>query len=181
MPIIFEDESKKDVSTNRVIVPREVSKNIKNTLAAVGDSDSVHRSKGYKRAKTLISPDDYNKRSLDKNTTDDGRKMVTFGNLKRIAHDMRHMPQNKDNLQYILQGGDTTRNWVEDKLGDIRGKVSSVGKVNPVPPASPRGVNQVKQVKPVKMTTEGKKRVFITEKQIIRYLEKKKKEYGNNN
>lgn len=174
MPIIFEDESKKDVTSNKVIVPKEVSNNIKKTLAAAGDSDIVHKSKGYKRAKTLISPDDYNKRSKDKNTTDDGRKMVTFGNLKRIAHDMKHMSQNKDNLQYILQGGDMTRNWVNDKLGDIRGKVSSVNKVNPVPPASPKVQNQVKVVKPVKMVGESKKKVYITEKQIIRYLEKNK-------
>ena len=181
MPIIFEDESKKDVTANRVIVPKEISNNIKATLAAAGDSDVVHKSKGYKRAKTLISPDDYNKRSKDKNTTDDGRKMVTFGNLKRIAHDMKHMPQTKDNLQYILQGGDMTRNWVNDKLGDIRGKVSNVGKVNPVPPASPKVAQNVKPVKPVKMVGESKKRVYITEKQIIRYLEKNKKTYGNNN
>lgn len=148
MPIILEDESGK-LSGRRVIVPKEVSDAIQKQLNLYGNK--VKASKGYKRAKTLTS-DEYNNRSRNGvSSTEDGRKIVSFSDLKRIDHEMRHMSQNPNNLQYAIQGGDVTRNWVDSELGRLRGSVKDVGEVKPVPKLEKNKIIPNKPNKPQKL------------------------------
>lgn len=172
MPIIFVNEAESDkLSGKKVAVPKEVSANIKNALNVVDGIKAAHKSKGYKRAKTLVSSDDYNKRSTDKNTTEDGRKIISFSDLKRIANDMSHMPQSKDNLQYVIQGGDETRNWVNKELAQMRSSVGAVRGVKPVSVPSMRKNAEIKPVPTVKKVGEGKKTVYVTEENLLKLKE----------
>ena len=132
------------------------------------------KSDGWKRLNSLTG--DYNRRSDKPNMTADGRKIVSFSDLKRIDHDMRHMDQSKNNLEYQMLGDDT-KQWVHDQLGKIRSANKQVDQVKPVP----------KLEKPKVTTTDtdrvkignanftmfegGKKRVIIPESKLIKLVE----------
>lgn len=127
MPIILEDEGK-ILNKKQVIVPDKLVDKLianKNLFSKYKDT------KGFKRVSAIVD-DDYNKRSnkKDKIHTDD--KTVSFSDLKRIDHDMKHMSPNPHNLEYVLQGGEDMKNWSHDTLRKMR---TAVKKVDAVPPA----------------------------------------------
>lgn len=131
MPIILSEEETGKLGGRRIVVPREVSDAIQKQLNTYGKD--IKTTKGYKRAKSLTS-DDYNNRSKNnKTTTKNGERIISFSDLKKIDHEMRHMNQNPNNLQYVIQGGDKTRNWAASELDRLRGSVKQVEKVKPVP------------------------------------------------
>ena len=163
-----EDESGK-LGGKRAIVPKEVSDEINAQLSKFGNIPAVHKLKGYKRAKTLTTPG-YNDRAVvGKDVTSDGRKIVSFGDLKRISHDLSKIPNNDENLAYLIQGGDTTRNWAKETADRIRNSEKSlVPKVKPVPSPSNLGVKQVKPVpKPGGVNEMRKnKTIIVSNKQM---------------
>ena len=153
-----EDESAK-LSGKRAIVPKEVSDEINLQLNKLGNIKAVRRLKGYKRAKTLTTPG-YNDRAVvGKDVTSDGRKIVSFGDLKRISHDIASTPNNDQNLSYLIQGGDTTRNWAKDAAARIRNaEKGAVPKVPQVSQSKKLGVPQVKPVPKPNGTNESKRK-----------------------
>ena len=90
---ITEDENIK-LKGKKVIVPKNVGTKIKSVLNKTEKIPNIAKSKGYKRAMTLSSPDDYNKRKDDVNSTKDGSKIISFGDLKKISQRMNEIPTN---------------------------------------------------------------------------------------
>lgn len=85
-------------------VPNDVLEKINSVLSKVTDH-SLH---GVQRAKTLCS-----------------EKKVTYGQLKRIIHDMKTIDKDKDSLRYELYGGDLMEKWANTFLNGERQLVRS--------------------------------------------------------
>lgn len=94
-------------------------------------------SKGYKRLNSLINSN-YNKR----NNLKTDKRYISYSDLKRINHDFDNMPNNKDNIEYVLNGGDKMNQWVkqilqtsrdsvEDELKKIKTDTLRRNKINP--------------------------------------------------
>ncbi len=85
-------------------VPNDILEKINSVLSSVND-DSSH---GVQRAKTLCS-----------------EKKVTYGQLKRIIHDIKTIDKEKDKLRYELYGGELMEKWAKQFLDGQRGLVKS--------------------------------------------------------
>ncbi len=85
-------------------VPNDILEKISSILSNVTD-ESVH---GVQRAKTLCS-----------------EKKVTYGQLKRIIHDMSTIDKENDKLRYELYGGELMEKWASTFLNGERGVVKS--------------------------------------------------------
>lgn len=129
MPLILNEEEGKLLGKKQVIVPKKLVNKLKQNKDLFG---KYKKTKGFKRVSAIVD-DDYNKRSnrKDKIHTDD--KTISFGDLKRIDHDMRHTNPNPHNLEYVLPGGDEMKNWAHDTLRKLRTSVKKVQSVPPVP------------------------------------------------
>lgn len=167
MPLIFEDESKK-LGKKQVIVPDKLVNKIKSNLNVFGQYKGT---KGFKRANSIVD-DDYNKRSNKKDKIHNGAKTISFSDLKRINHDLKHNNQNPNDLENILLGasdkfGDKSinmRTWAKDTLRKLRTSVKQVDAVPPVPklekePSKPEDVQ-----KDIKM---GNATIRLTENQLL--------------
>lgn len=140
---LTEDENIK-LKGKKVIVPKNVGAKIKSVLNKTEKIPNIAKSKGYKRAMTLSSPDNYNKRKDDVNSTKDGSKIISFGDLKKISQRMNEIPTN--DTEYNLLGGNTTKSWANQTLSLIRNSVKNVNGVPQVP--KPSQVAKTKTVKP---------------------------------
>jgi hypothetical protein len=85
-------------------IPEEVIQKINQTLASAPGND-VH---GIKRAKTLCS-----------------ERKVTYGQLKRIIHDIKTLDKNAEQARYNLYGGELMEKWSEQHLKGERDLVSN--------------------------------------------------------
>ncbi len=85
-------------------VPNDVLEKINSVLSSVTD-ESTH---GVQRAKKLCS-----------------EKKVTYGQLKRIIHDIKTIDKENDNLRYELYGGELMEKWASTFLNGQRGLVKS--------------------------------------------------------
>ena len=85
-------------------VPNDVLEKITSALSSVSD-ESTH---GVQRAKRLCS-----------------EKKVTYGQLKRIIHDIKTIDKENDNLRYELYGGELMEKWANTFLDGQRGLVKS--------------------------------------------------------
>lgn len=94
----------KDLKDNVYSVPNDILEKISSTLSSVSD-DSIH---GVQRAKTLCS-----------------EKKVTYGQLKRIIHDMKTIDKENDKLRYELYGGELMEKWANKFLNGERAIVRS--------------------------------------------------------
>ena len=83
---------------------QDVIEKIKSVLSSVND-DSSH---GVKRAKQLCA-----------------EKKVTYGQLKRIIHDMKMIDKDNDSLRYNLYGGELMEKWANTFLNGERQLVRS--------------------------------------------------------
>jgi hypothetical protein len=160
MPLILNEEEGKKLGKKQVIVPKKLVNKLKNNLNLFG---KYKKTDGFKRASSIVD-DDYNKRSnkKDKIHTDD--KTISFSDLKRIDHDMRHINQNPHNLEYILQGGEDMKNWSHDTLRKLRTSVKKVDGVPPVPKLETKPTKPEDVQKSVKM---GNATVRLTEEQLL--------------
>lgn len=143
MPLILSEEEGKLLGKKQVIVPKKLVNKLKHNKDLFG---KYKKTKGFKRVSAIVD-DDYNKRSdkKDKIHTDD--KTISFSDLKRIDHDMRHTNPNPHNLEYIIPGGDDMKTWAHDTLRKLRTSVKKVQTVPPVQklekePAKPKDVNK---------------------------------------
>ena len=170
---LTEDEGKK-LNKNQIKIPDNIVKLLKIAKGAYGQ---YKKSDGYKRLNSMLD-DDYNKRSNKKDRIHNGDKTVSFSNLKRIDHDIRHMPQTKNNLEYNMLGGDETRNWVHDALNRQRTAVKQNKKVPQVPKLEKQNASKPDVRKPIKVgsvkasVNEDKdKTIFISESQMQKLYE----------
>ncbi len=85
-------------------IPEEVIQKINQTLASAPGND-VH---GIKRAKTLCS-----------------ERKVTYGQLKRIIHDIKTLDKNAEQARYNLYGGELMEKWANTFLDGERQLVRS--------------------------------------------------------
>lgn len=85
-------------------VPNDILEKINSVLSKVSD-ESVH---GVQRAKRLCS-----------------EKKVTYGQLKRIIHDIKTIDKERDNLRYELYGGELMEKWASSFLNGQRDLVKS--------------------------------------------------------
>jgi hypothetical protein len=84
-------------------VPNDILEKINSVLSSVNDD-----SHGVQRAKTLCS-----------------EKKVTYGQLKRIIHDIKTIDKEKDKLRYELYGGELMEKWAKQFLDGQRGLIKS--------------------------------------------------------
>lgn len=85
-------------------VPQDVLNKINATLAGVQDSGTL----GVDRAKNLIND-----------------KKVTYGQLKRIIHDIKSLDKNTEQTRYNLYGGELMEKWANTFLDGERQVVRS--------------------------------------------------------
>lgn len=76
-------------------IPNDVLEKINSVLSSVTD-DTTH---GIQRAKKLCS-----------------EKKVTYGQLKRIIHDIKTIDKENDKLRYELYGGELMEKWAKTFL-----------------------------------------------------------------
>ena len=97
---------------NSYEIPKNLSNHLKKTLIQFGNYSN---SKGYKRLNSLVNPN-YNNRSNSRKT----KNVISYSDLKRIDHDLRHMSQNPNNLERVLNGGDKLAKFAKDTLNRER-------------------------------------------------------------
>ncbi len=85
-------------------VPNDIIEKINSVLSTIQD-ESTH---GVQRAKRLCS-----------------EKKVTYGQLKRIIHDIKTIDKDNDKLRYELYGGELMEKWAHSFLNGQRGLVKS--------------------------------------------------------
>jgi len=85
-------------------VPEEVLNKINSTLSTIQDPNVI----GIDRAKKLIND-----------------KKVTYGQLKRIIHDIKNLDKNTEQTRYNLYGGEVMEKWSNTFLDGERQLVRS--------------------------------------------------------
>lgn len=154
---------------NTYKLPKEITNHLKNTLANFGQYKT---NKGYKRLNTLIDPNYNNRNDISPQNKDE--KFITYGDLKRIDHDFRHMEKNPNNLERILNGGELMAHFTHDILNRERNKVKDVLKNKKIATRKQNAVKPiVKPTTPVKpeKIQENKKIIFINEKQLNSFID----------
>jgi hypothetical protein len=146
-----------------------LEKHLKNTLSKYGQ---YKQSKGYKRLNSLVNPS-YNKRSNKEDSLNSNDKHISFADLKRIDFDLRHMSQDPNDIERIMNGGDEMARFVKDTLDKERTKVEPILKQEKV---KTRNKNKMKpslatpsQIKVGNITAqvhESNKHIYITEEQL---------------
>lgn len=98
----------KDLYGKSVNLPEEILNHLEKCFnTAKGANDSTE---GYRRNKELRE-----------------KKSVTYQGLKRIKNWFDNTKSNKNDVDYLLNGGDTMKGWVERELGGMR-KGNHLGK-----------------------------------------------------
>lgn len=170
MPLIINEDEGKKLGKKQVIVPDKLVNKLKLNKNLFG---KYKKTKGFKRISAIVD-DDYNKRSNKKDRIHNDNKTISFGDLKRIDHDMRHMSPNPHNLEYVLPGGDDMKNWAHDTLGKMRTAVKQVKAVPPVPKLEKNPLKTPDAQKDIKV---GNASVRLTEN-IEYFYENYAYEYG---
>ena len=85
-------------------IPEEVLNKINSTLSTIKDPNVI----GIDRAKKLIND-----------------KKVTYGQLKRIIHDIKNLDKNTEQTRYNLYGGEVMEKWSNTFLDGERQLVRS--------------------------------------------------------
>lgn len=152
MPIFIKENQA--LNGNEYELPKNLEDHLKDTLIKYGDYSA---SKGYKRLNSLVNSD-YNKRSED---SYNGKKMVSYSDLKRIDHDFRHMSKDPMDFERQMNGGDEMARFAKETLRRERNKVEPVLKKKKV---ETRNKNAVK---PIEKPTEPVKPDNVTESKII--------------
>lgn len=85
-------------------IPKEIIKKIKDSIARYG----LRNVEGSKRAQRLVK-----------------EKILTYGQIKRLIHDLKNIDKSKQADSYELNGGIEMEDWANKTLDDARGQVSS--------------------------------------------------------
>lgn len=143
MPIFLKENQELD--GNLYQIPDNIHKHLMQTLSAL---NQYKTSKGYKRLNRLLNPN-YNKR-LNKKGKQNKGVYLTYGDLKKIDYEFRHMSKNPNNVQRLLNGGDEMFTFVRDLLNQERTKVNKSQYSKDIkPPSVPKSKTEVPQVKEV--------------------------------
>jgi hypothetical protein len=178
---IFEDNQ--SLNGKYIKIPKELQNHLQKTLTSYGN---FSENDGYKRLNSILNAD-YNKKTKEQTPADS----ISYGNLKRIKHDMEAIP-NQKSIEYQLNGGSEMYNWVNGTLKQQMNSVKSVNKVKKSNNISKSKLNPTKITdKGIKLPKTNKcniqleqktKKIYITENQIKRLFENKNKllsEYRN--
>jgi hypothetical protein len=110
--LFFENQILKD---KIIFLPKELVKKLSQILV---NNDNYTQNKGYKRLNHLINGD-YNIRK-DKTQT---KPCITYSELKRIKNFFDNFKGNDNDIEYILNGGTTMKNWTNSTLDKLRNSV----------------------------------------------------------
>ena len=162
---IFIKEENKQLYGNWYKIPDDVNDSNREILAKY---KNCTKNKGYKRLNALVNPE-YNKRSDEK--FKDG-KHISHTDAKRIKNTFDHMNNDPNNLDFVLNGGEKMKHFVDDTLNRERTKVKPV---DIIPQVKDNNKNNLKPtispMKPVKLgnieaTVHENKKIYINEKQL---------------
>lgn len=102
-----------DLKDNVYDVPMDIIQKITHTLNSVGDKDAH----GTDRAKNILKT-----------------KKVTYGQLKKIIHELKNIDKVNDRLRYDLYGGELMEKWANTFLNGerdlVRGKKKASQNIN---------------------------------------------------
>lgn len=143
MPIFLRENQELNKKTYKI--PNNLQKHLKQTLAKYGNYKEAD---GYKRLNSLINPN-YNKRSDKKNGDE---KEISFSDLKNIDHDLRHMNNSANNLEYVLNGGDEMARFTRDTLNRERTRVAPILKQEKIKTRNKNAIKPtINPLKPIKL------------------------------
>ena len=143
MPIYLKENQ--ELNKNSYKLPKNLQKHLQKTLAKYGN---YKQEDGYKRLNSLLNPN-YNKRNTKHNTDE---REISYTDLKRIDHDIRHMDKSPKNVQYALNGGDEMASFVRNTLNRERTKVEPILKQEKVKTRNKNAVKPiVNPIKPINL------------------------------
>ena len=148
MPLILEDEGKR-FGGRQITLPQYVINHLKERQNLYSD-DKYKTAKGYKRLNAILSKT-YNNPSDKKDRQHNNDYTISFADAKRIDFDMRHMPQNKNNVEYDMVGGDVMRDFLHNALSSLRNSVKKVANVPEVPKLETKDVKPETPNKEIKV------------------------------
>ena len=128
MPLFIREDSKK-LKNRQITIPDAVAKKLYQNMNMYAKDKT---SNGYKRLKALTDKS-YNKRSEKKDNQHNNNMTVSFGDARRIVHDMSHMPQTPKNKEFNMIGGYDTLYALKNGLKQARSSVKQVKQVPEVP------------------------------------------------
>lgn len=136
MPLFLNEDETSKFGKRSLILPKDLVDHLRDQRNLY--SGKEYKSlKGYKRLNAILD-DDYN--AHGENTQHGDSKTISFSDAKRIDHDIRHMSQSPDNVEYAMIGGDRMRDFVSNSLDSLRNSVRPVKAVPEVPKLSKKDV-----------------------------------------
>jgi hypothetical protein len=169
MPIFIQENQ--ELNKHSYKLPKNLQKHLQDTLTKYGEYKDVD---GYKRLNSLINPN-YNKRNNKKNGDE---REISYTDLKRIDHDIRHMDKSPDNVQYILNGGDEMARFTRDTLNRERTRVAPVLKQEKIKTRNKNAVKPtIKPMKPIKLDN-GVARIHESANEMHKYWDYLSDEYS---
>lgn len=175
MPIFIKENQ--ELNGRKFVMPKEVLDHLKTTLSTYGqykDND------GYKRLNSLINPkyNNHNEKESQEDV-DDGRH-ISYTDMKRMDFDFRKIPNNPQNLSFILNGGSVMKDWVQNSLKQARNSVKPTLKKKKSDNIKKSMMNHVKNpMKPIKMDNDSSlhihesksKKIYVNEDQLKKLYE----------
>lgn len=169
MPIFINENE--ELNGNQYKLPKELVKHLKQLLSKFSN---YKESDGYKRLNALVNPS-YNKRTKSNDYKDGSH--ISYGDMKTIDHDFRHMSKDPNNFNRQINGGDELAQFCSNKLKSERNKVEPVAKQKKI---ETRNKNKLKPpknpMKPIKLdkvevnVRENKnitpKKIYLNENQL---------------
>ena len=156
MPIFIKENQ--ELNGNKYKIPKKLVNKLKVKLAKFDDYKTTD---GYKRLKALATPS-YNERTDSKDF--ENGNYISYGDMKTIDHDFRHMSQDPNNFERQINGGEELAQFVSNKLKSERNKVEPILKQKEV---ETRNKNKLKPPKnPMKPIKVGNVEVNIRESLI---------------
>ena len=156
MPIFIKENQ--ELNGNKYKIPKKLVNKLKVKLAKFDDYKTTD---GYKRLKALATPS-YNERTDSKDF--ENGNYISYGDMKTIDHDFRHMSQDPNSFERQINGGEELAQFVSNKLKSERNKVEPILKQKEV---ETRNKNKLKPPKnPMKPIKVGNVEVNIRESLI---------------
>jgi hypothetical protein len=166
MPLILEDECTR-FSGRQIILPQNLVDHLKQQQNLYSDKQ-YKTSKGYKRLNALLSKN-YNNPSDKKDRQHNDKYTISFADVKRMDFDIRHMPQNSDNVEYSMIGGDMMRDFLHNTLDSLR---NSVKEVQPVPEVPKLETNDTKPEKVQNIVKVGQQDVRVENVEFVNKIKR---------
>ena len=112
MPIFLNENQ--SLNKNSYKLPKFMKKHLQKTVHKYGDHTDE---RGYKRLMSMVDPN-YNNRSNNKQKNNE--KSITYAELKRWNHELKHSDKSDDNSTYEMNGGDEALNYTQNLLSTTR-------------------------------------------------------------